>query len=53
VQINYIDQLNQVAKNPQAQPLIVGIVGEFYVLLEPFSSLDVESELGKLVTNWW
>ena len=44
----YINQLNQVAKDPQAQPLIIGIVGEFYVLLEPFSSLDVESELGKL-----
>jgi len=44
----YINQFNQVAKDPQAQPLIVGIVGEFYVLLEPFSSLDVESELGKL-----
>ena len=48
VQIDYIDQLNQVAKSGQAQPLIVGITGEFYVLLEPFSNLDVESELGKL-----
>ena len=48
VQIGYIDQLNQVAKNPQAQPLIIGVAGEFYVLLEPFSNLDVESELGKL-----
>jgi predicted nucleotide-binding protein (sugar kinase/HSP70/actin superfamily) len=28
--------------------LIVGIVGEFYVLLEPFSNFDVERELGKL-----
>jgi len=48
VEKTYISQLNQVAKDPQAQPLIVGIVGEFYVLLEPFSNLDVESELGKL-----
>jgi len=48
VQRDYINQLNQVPKNPQAQPLIVGITGEFYVLLEPFSNLDVESELGKL-----
>ncbi len=48
VQINYIDQLNQVTKDTQTQPLIVGITGEFYVLLEPFSNLDVESELGKL-----
>ncbi len=48
VQIDYIDQLNQVTKDDQAQPLIVGITGEFYVVLEPFSNLDVESELGKL-----
>jgi predicted nucleotide-binding protein (sugar kinase/HSP70/actin superfamily) len=48
VQIEYIDQLNQVAKFPQAQPLLVGIIGEFYVLLEPFSNLDIENELGKL-----
>ena len=48
VQMDYIDQLNQVTKNGHAQPLIVGITGEFYVLLEPFSNLDVESELGKL-----
>ncbi|MBE9482231.1 MAG: CoA protein activase, partial [Chloroflexi bacterium] len=48
VQKEYIDQLNQVTKDNQAQPLIVGITGEFYVVLEPFSNLDVESELGKL-----
>ena len=47
VQAEYIDQLNQVAKNPH-QPLIVGITGEFYVVLEPFSNLDIENELGKL-----
>jgi len=48
VQTDYIDQLNQVPGKPDFQPLIVRIVGEFYVLLEPFSNLDVESELGKL-----
>jgi len=48
VQTDYIDQLNQVINDNQAQPLIVGITGEFYVVLEPFSNLDVESELGKL-----
>jgi len=47
VQVDYINQLNQVAKD-NIQPLIVGIIGEFYVILEPFSNLDVESELGKL-----
>jgi len=48
VQIDYIDRLNQVPKDTQAQPLVVGVTGEFYVVLEPFSNLDVESELGKL-----
>jgi len=33
VQTEYIDQLNQVAQYTQAQPLIVGIIGEFYVVL--------------------
>jgi len=47
-QTDYIDQLNQVTKDTKPQPLIVGIIGEFFVLLEPFSNLDVESELGKL-----
>ena len=48
VQIDYIDHLNQVATDPQARPLVVGVIGEFYVVLEPFSSFDVEAELGKL-----
>ncbi len=47
VEIDFTSELNQVAKN-DSQPLIVGITGEFYVLLEPFSNLDVEKELGKL-----
>lgn len=45
---NYIEQLNHIARDNQIQPLIVGITGEIYVVLEPFSNLDVESELGKL-----
>jgi predicted nucleotide-binding protein (sugar kinase/HSP70/actin superfamily) len=48
VQIDYINQLSQVATDTQTQPLIVGITGEFYVVLEPFSNMDVEKELGKL-----
>jgi len=48
VEADYIDQLNQVAKDPEARPMIVGITGEFYVVLEPFSNFDIESELGKL-----
>ncbi len=48
VQRDYLDQLDQVPRDTRVKPLVVGITGEFYVLLEPFSNLDVESELGKL-----
>ncbi|MDP2932270.1 MAG: CoA protein activase [Chloroflexota bacterium] len=47
VRKDYLEQLNKVEKDKRT-PLIVGITGEFYVVLEPFSNLDVESELGKL-----
>jgi predicted nucleotide-binding protein (sugar kinase/HSP70/actin superfamily) len=46
-QVEYTHQLNQITKDSR-EPLIVGIIGEFYVLLEPFSNLDIENELGKL-----
>jgi len=42
------DQLRQIARDGNGQPLIVGMTGEFYVVLEPFSNLDIEIELGKL-----
>jgi predicted nucleotide-binding protein (sugar kinase/HSP70/actin superfamily) len=48
VQRDYLEQLGQVARDESAEPLVVGIAGEFYVLLEPFSNLDVEKELGRL-----
>jgi len=47
-QTDYLAQLNQVDKDTQYKPLIVGVSGEIYVVLEPFSNMDVESELGKL-----
>lgn len=48
VEKDYAEQLQEVPRDGQAKPLIVGVIGEFYVLLEPFSSFDIESELGKL-----
>ena len=47
VENEFTAELNAVKKS-EIQPLIVGIIGEFYVLLEPFSNYDIESELGKL-----
>lgn len=48
VRKEYAEKLNSIPLDPNADPLIVRIVGEFYVVLEPFSNLDVEIELGKL-----
>lgn len=48
VKTDYLEQLSQVERDESAEPLVVGIIGEFYVLLEPFSNLDVEKELGRL-----
>ncbi len=47
VEAEYAAQLSRIPVTGR-KPLIVGITGEFYVLLEPFSNLDVEDELGKL-----
>lgn len=44
----YIDKLNRVPKDLEASPVKVGIVGEIYVVLEPFANMDIEIELGKL-----
>lgn len=43
----YIEKLKSIPSD-EALPLRVGIIGEFYVLLEPFVNMDVEVELGKL-----
>jgi predicted nucleotide-binding protein (sugar kinase/HSP70/actin superfamily) len=44
----YRRQLLAIPQNGNENPLVIGITGEFYVLLEPFINLDLESELGKL-----
>ncbi len=48
VRSDYFKQLDEVVRDPDAWPLIVGVTGEFYVVLEPFSNFDIESELGKM-----
>ncbi|MBF8266004.1 MAG: CoA protein activase [Dehalococcoidia bacterium] len=44
----FMEKLHSIPLTPDVDPLIVGIAGEFYVVLEPFSNLDIEIELGKL-----
>ena len=48
VKKEFMQKLQSIPLDPDVDPLIVGIMGEFYVVLEPFSNLDVEIELGKL-----
>lgn len=44
----YHRKLSQVARDEQAVPLKVGIIGEVYVVKEPFINMNVEVQLGKL-----
>ncbi|MGQ9546654.1 MAG: CoA protein activase [Dehalococcoidia bacterium] len=44
----YIKKLSQIPRDPKADPIKVGIVGEVFVVLDPFANMDIEMELGKL-----
>jgi predicted nucleotide-binding protein (sugar kinase/HSP70/actin superfamily) len=44
----YFGKLDQMPKNPEIVPLKVGIIGELYVVMEPFTNINLEVELGKL-----
>jgi predicted nucleotide-binding protein (sugar kinase/HSP70/actin superfamily) len=44
----YLRKLDELPRDPLIVPLKVGIVGEMYVVLEPFCNLNLEVELGKL-----
>jgi len=44
----HIQKLGNVARNPAADPVKVGVVGEVFVVLDPFANMDIEMELGKL-----
>jgi predicted nucleotide-binding protein (sugar kinase/HSP70/actin superfamily) len=45
---HYFYRLEQIPRDPEMVPLKVGIVGEMYVVMEPFSNLNLEIELGKM-----
>lgn len=47
VERNYTGDLLSIETNG-AEPLKIGVMGEFFVVLDSFSNLDVELELGKL-----
>lgn len=43
-----IENLEQIPRDPKAMPIKIGIVGEMYVVMEPFSNMNLEIELGKM-----
>ena len=47
---NLLDEecIDYIAMDIKTEPLRVGIIGEIYVLFEPFVNMDVERELGRL-----
>jgi len=45
---DFLKRLHSVAITKNSLPLKVGVTGEFYVLIDRFSNMDVEIELGKL-----
>jgi predicted nucleotide-binding protein (sugar kinase/HSP70/actin superfamily) len=45
---DYSEKLSEVEVIPDYQPLKVLVVGEIYVVLDPYANMDVEMELGKL-----
>jgi predicted nucleotide-binding protein (sugar kinase/HSP70/actin superfamily) len=44
----YKDRLRNIQKKTHERPLKILIVGEIYVVLDPFSNLDIETELNKM-----
>ncbi|MDK2821855.1 MAG: hypothetical protein PWP31_1820 [Clostridia bacterium] len=40
--------LNDIPQDRSRRPLRIGIVGEIYVMLEPFMNLDIEKKLGEM-----
>ncbi len=43
----YLEKIKNVEINKPDNPIRVGIVGELYVLMEPFSNFNIEKELAK------
>jgi predicted nucleotide-binding protein (sugar kinase/HSP70/actin superfamily) len=46
-EVNYQDKLDELPQRENFQPLRVGVVGEIYVVLEPFVNFEIEKKLGE------
>ena len=48
VKAQMVEEYNSVPLNPEANPLRVALLGEFFMVIEPFVNQDVEDMLGKM-----
>lgn len=48
VKAEIMDEYNQVPLDPDAQPLRLGLLGEFFTVIEPFCNMDLEDMLGRM-----
>jgi predicted nucleotide-binding protein (sugar kinase/HSP70/actin superfamily) len=44
----HLQKLKGLPTVPSASPLKIGVIGEFFVVVDPFANMDIEIELGKL-----
>lgn len=47
-QAHCFDLLQKIPQDKSRMPLKIGIVGEIYVLIEPFANLDIQATLGEM-----
>lgn len=48
VEKEFRDKFSHLEKEPKLKPLKVGIVGELYIVMEPYSNLDIEKQLNQM-----
>jgi predicted nucleotide-binding protein (sugar kinase/HSP70/actin superfamily) len=41
-------RLDEIPLNPAARPLKIGILGEIFTIIEPYTNLDIERKLGRM-----
>lgn len=44
----YLEKLREIPQGKNLSPLRVGLVGELYILIEPFANMNLERELGRM-----
>ena len=48
VKAEIMAEYNAVPQNPNANPLRIGLLGEFFMVTEPFTNMDLEDMLGRM-----